>query len=141
MASPRNNIRITSFDQLDDRGLSALFLAVVRLGSGAGRTLPELVDGLRMRVRGSAPTYEHALDERLLSAGYAAAHAPLYSRRFVAEQIRYYRVGEGFPRLIRTAVPDGVAEGVYDVELRAAGPHQVSEALAVAEFFGGSDGT
>ena len=140
-ASPRNSIRITSFDQLDDSGLSALFLAVVRLGTGTGRTLPELVDRQRTRVRAGAPTHEHALDERLLSAGYVGAHAPLYTRRFVAETIRYYRVGAGFPRLIRSTVPDGVAEGAYDVELRVADRYQVTEATAVAEFLGGSDGT
>lgn len=139
-ASPRNSIRITSFDQLDDTGLSALFLAVIGLGNGRGRTLPELVDGLRMRVRAGAPTHEHALDERLLSAGYVAAHAPLYSRRFVAEATRYYRVGAGFPRLIRSIVPNGVAEGAYDVELRTADLFQVSEAAAVTEFLGGTDG-
>lgn len=140
-ASPRDSIRITSLDQLDDSGLSAMFLAVVRLGTGTGQTLPEMVDGLRARVRAGAPTHEHALDERLLSAGYVGLHAQLYTRRFVAEAIRYYRVGTGFPRLIRSSVPDGVSDGAYDIELRTADPHRVTEAAAVTEFLGGSDGT
>lgn len=140
-ASPRNTIRVTSFDQLDDTGLSALFLAVVRLGTTAGRTLPELVDGVRALVRAGAPTHEHALDERLLSAGYVSAHAPLYTRRFTSEAIRFWRVGTGFPRLIRSAVPEGVVEGAYDVELRVADRHEVTRAVAVAEFLGGRNGT
>lgn len=140
-ASPRNTIRITSFDQLDDAGLSALFLAVVRLGTALGRTLPELVDGVRALVLAGAPNHEHALDERLLSAGYVGAHAPLYLRRFTPEAIRFYRVGTGFPRLIRSSVPEGVAEGAYDIELRVADRQEVTRAVAVAEFLGGRDGT
>lgn len=139
-ASPRNSIHVSSFEQLDDSGLSALFLAVVRLGTGTGRTLPELVDGLRAVVRAGAPTHEHVLDERLLSAGYMGAHAPLYTRLFAAQAISFHRVTASFPRLIRSAVPDGVTEGAYDVALRAAAHHQVPNAIAVAAFLGGIDG-
>lgn len=136
----REIVRITSLDQLDDRHAAPLFLAAVALSTGAGRTLPEIVEHVRALVRDGAPTHVQALEDRVLSAGFIDAHASLYDSTFSVHGLALYRVADGFPRLTRETVPPGISECCYDVELAAATTFRVEVDAAVHEFIGGGNG-
>lgn len=111
----RNAVRISSEDQLESLN-ETLFLRVYRLGelsSGVGtRSLNEAVSAVHSRLS-SAESLE-SFDGKLASRGYTPI--PAYDEpRFAVTGARTFRVVQGFPRLIRSLLPKGVANVSYDV--------------------------
>lgn len=110
-------IRISSLAQLDDGALEHLVLAHVLLGRSAnGQTLPELVDMVWGNLPGEDLDAVGLLESRLMDAGYSQIHAPEYRDRFEVRETRFYRVEEGFPRLLSRDVPPGVIEASYLID-------------------------
>lgn len=115
----RNSVRISSEDQLETLS-SRLFLEVYRLTD-----LPESPDGLSLNdlvrlIEGELTDAEavEAFTLKLAAAGYAPLRdydAPV----FVVSEIRTFRVAEGFPRLVRSTLPQGIARLSYDLELES----------------------
>jgi hypothetical protein len=110
---------ISSAEQLEAHD-SALFLVVISLEgvgeSGAGSfTLPELVSRLRESVASSEDTLSR-FEERLGLAGYAP-HVEYDARRFVVRGTHHYVVEQGFPRLRRSGLPDGIGNVRYELDL------------------------
>ena len=108
-ASP-HSFRVANIRQLDDRGISALYIFFMRVNESEGgeETLPEAIDRLRTAL-GAGGTQ---LDEPLIKAGYIEAQRALYeSPRYSVGLYRFFRVRDGFPRLLESDVPSGV-EGV-----------------------------
>lgn len=114
--------KIGSLEQLDDSIRQPLFLAGVRLSQTAsGRNLPEFVEHVRGILKADAEALRLFAD-RLLAAGFFAAHADRYSRRFSIVGTRVVEVGEGFPRLTHGTVPDGIRSARYEIDFdRASG--------------------
>src|ERR1700730_6547469 len=119
--------QINGLDQLD-AGPDPLVLAVVRLdetGTHAHEaiTAAGLINTLRDRVGGD-PAALNEFDSRLAAAGW---HEHPDHDNFAVRVIgiEYFPVADTFPRLIRTAVPHGVLDAVYEIALplaaRAAG--------------------
>lgn len=109
--------KIGSLEQLDDAIHSPLFIVAARFSrTTGGSTLPEIVSEVERRfaLEPGAVSY---FKERLLTAGYLGSHAAGYSRRFNKEEACIYAVTEGFPRLVRGSVPDGVARVLYEIDL------------------------
>src|SRR3546814_2233506 len=95
---------------------SDLFLRVYRLSSLAdaagARSLNEIVTAVQARL-GEADAVE-AFDRKLVAHGYAPL--PDYDEpRFVVSDVRSYRVGDGFPRLMRSQLPPGIANVGYEI--------------------------
>jgi hypothetical protein len=111
-AHPPFRSTITSERQLDDSGLSALFLVHVALDEreGLGERLNALVDRARGEFVGSA---RDSLDERLVSAGYLDAHRSKYTIGYAIRGVRCYRVRDGFPRITERGLPGGVGSVRY----------------------------
>jgi len=120
--------RIGSLEQLDDSVRQPLFVAGVRLRQAPfGKSLPEFVEGLRAMLQGD-PEAERLFAERLLAAGYIAAHVARYSRQFELATMRLIRVSDGFPRLTIGRVPVGVTDVMYGIDLdQAPGEFEVLE--------------
>ncbi len=109
--------RINGVDQLDapDAGELLLFSLRVREEAGATNSLKVLVERCQAAVNGD-PDSASMLDSRLSRAGYSPAHAAEYERRplrVVEEGL--YRVGPGFPRIVRAAFASGVPAGVEHI--------------------------
>lgn len=129
----RSSIRISSEDQLESLS-DALFLRVYRLSSLAdaagARSLNEIVSAFQARL-GEADAVE-AFDRKLVAHGYAPL--PDYDEpRFVVSDVRSYRVGDGFPRLMRSQLPTGIANVAYDIRLEAIVPYECYEAAIFGE--------
>lgn len=118
----RNAIRMSSEDQLEalcDR----LFLRMYRLSSmpdaDGARSLNEIVGECQERFAdtdGAEP-----LDQKLLAYGYVPL--PDYDNpRFVISEVRSFRVGNDFPRLVRSGLPAGIMRVGYDIALEAITP-------------------
>jgi hypothetical protein len=129
----RSSIRISSEDQLESLN-DALFLRVYRLSSLANaagaRSLNEIVSAFHARL-GEADAVE-AFDRKLVVHGYAPL--PDYDEpHFVVSNVRSYRVGDGFPRLMRSQLPTGIANVDYDIRLETIDPYECDETAIFGE--------
>lgn len=129
----RSSIRVSSEDQLESLN-DALFLRVYRLSSldhaAGARSLNEIIASVQSRL-GEAGAVE-AFDRKLVARGYAPI--PDYDQpRFVVSDVRSYRVGFGFPRLMRSQLPEGVANVAYDIRLEKIAQYECDGAT----IFGG----
>lgn len=118
----RNTVRISSEDQLESLN-DALFMRIYRLSSlsetPGARSLNEIVTAARTLLD-EANALE-AFDRKLVAHGYAPL--PAYDQpHFVISEVRSYRVGDGFPRLIRSELPAGIANIAYDIKLETLAP-------------------
>lgn len=109
-------LRIVSERQLDDTGVDELFLFHLSLDvhQNSGESLPTLVADVRERVRPTvaAPVF----DDRILEAGYLDAHAHVYADSgYTIREENFYRVGEGFPRIVERDLPAGIGDVRYSV--------------------------
>lgn len=122
-------IEVSTLDQLEHIGLSALLLAHIRLVEApTGLTLPTLVSAFRDDLQRSAPAALRPFSDALLAAGYADVDAEIYAAlAFQLVEIMFYRVGEGFPRLTRSAVAVGITDARYRLDARALQPYRIEE--------------
>jgi len=120
----RSTVRISSEDQLEVLN-DALFLRIYRLSSlpdaAGSQSLNEIVAAVQGRL-GEAEAVE-AFDRKLVAHGYAPL--PDYDApRFVVSDVHSYRVGDGFPRLIRSQLPTGIDRVAYDIRLETIAPYE-----------------
>ncbi len=117
-ASPRT-FHVANVRQLDDSGIERLYLVlkIIEEEAGARESLPELVQAFREMMRGPAV---ELFEEGLHEAGYLDRHAGLYKEpRYSHRRTRIYLVGEGFPRLLPHAIPNGVENVEHEVSIAA----------------------
>lgn len=125
----RNSVRISSEDQLESL-CDALFLRVYRLSSlvdaDGARSLNELVAATQEKLD-DADAVE-AFDRKLVARGYAPL--PDYDEPcLVVSDVRSYRVGEDFPRLVRSRLATGILNVTYDIMLETIAPQECDGAV------------
>lgn len=121
MSSSGFPVKIGSLEQLDDAVASPLFLAAVKFTSEeSGRTLPEMVADIWLRLKG-APEVANFFCDRLMLAGYSETHESSYIRRFEPKSQLCFSVSEGFPRITPGSVPIGITRALYEINLDHAG--------------------
>ncbi|WP_265706373.1 PD-(D/E)XK motif protein [Verminephrobacter aporrectodeae] len=117
--------KIGSLGQLDDSTRQPLFVVGVRLRqTGSGKNLPEIVEAMRLAIKGDAEAHR-LLAERLLAAGYIDVHADRYPRRFEQAGMRVVEVTNDFPRLTSGKVPAGIMRAMYEIDLDKASGENV----------------
>lgn len=113
----RNCVRISSEDQLESL-TSSLYLAVYRLSelpeSDQSVSLNDLVVKIEAELADAQAREEFA--RKLSAYGYAPLHE-YNSPRFTVSDLKTYHVVGGFPRLVRSGIPNGIARLSYDIEL------------------------
>lgn len=130
--------RVANLDQLADPETGELYLFSLQAiqDPNAMNTLPSLINRVRGRLS-SRPELLGVLDQRLGQAGWSPANADRHTQtyRIVAEEL--YRVGEGFPRLVRETFTAGIPVGVdnitYTLDLAACSVWRVATLPAQAE--------
>lgn len=122
----RNSVRISSENQLA-ADCTTLILGVVRLTSSGGVDDSMSLNAKVQQVAG-ALNNAHAEEmfwTRIGSLGYSAN--PAYdSPEFQVTNRRYFSVGQGFPRLIRSELPAGIVRVSYDIQLETIENHEIS---------------
>jgi hypothetical protein len=122
-----DRIAISNVQQLDDENIRDMFLTVVHIKENevVGETLPEIVD--RVRTSNSDSAYE-LLEQGLEEVGYSDLHRDLYLRtRYQLLQVFHFEVREGFPRLTRADIPQGVKDVRYELSFDACRPFAIDE--------------
>lgn len=122
----RNSVRISSEDQLESL-TSSLYLAVYRLSEmpelGQSISLNDLVGQIETELADAQALEEFS--RKLSAYGYAPLH-DYDSPRFEVSDLKTYLVVEGFPRLVRSGIPNGIARLSYDIELETIRPFECS---------------
>jgi len=129
-ATSLSHVRIHGERQLDDAGLTCLFLMCLRLQRDelTGKTLNDLVDDL-WRMADIAPEFAALLEQRIADAGWLERHRKRYeANRLTVAQRRFFHVDEGFPRVLRGALTTGIDEVEYRLDLRACGSAERGQA-------------
>lgn len=115
----RNSVRISSEDQLETVS-GKLFLVVFRVSEQPDApeawSLNDTVAALE-----SGFSEAEAIEEfqaRLAAAGYLPL-ANYDTPKYVAVVVSSYSVEDGFPRLVRSGLPQGLARVSYDIELES----------------------
>lgn len=129
----RSSVRISSEDQLESLN-DALFLRLYRLSNLAdaaeARSLNEIVSTVQARLV-EADAIE-SFDRKLVARGYAPL--PDYDApRFVVSDVYSYRVSHGFPRLMRSQLPTGIANVAYDIRLETIAAYECNGAAVFGE--------
>lgn len=118
LAKQHQILRIVSERQLDDTGLESLFLFHLSLDAhrDTGQPLPALVEELRQLVGSTGVAT--VLDDGLIEAGYLDAHRALYlNPGYAIRESNFFRVWDGFPRIVERDLRSGVGDVHYSVSV------------------------
>jgi hypothetical protein len=127
---------IGSLEQLDVSPRQPLFLAGVRLSlGGSGKTLPEFTEELR-GLLSDDPAALGVFESRLVQAGFLAALADRYTRRFAHARTTVLPVNERFPKLTRCNVSLAIREARYELDLDLVGVEDVGLGRALERLGG-----
>lgn len=128
-ANDAGTVNIANVRQLDDAGLSALFLchAAYDFREGSGRILTSLIQSVRALLA-DGPDALAKFEDRLLAAGYMEPEiSPFAGYGFTERQRFYFKVRNGFPRILESGLDPGVSNVCYTVNLSACTTFAVSE--------------
>jgi hypothetical protein len=137
---PGSAVWINGLDQLDEGGLTALFLVHHSLvQDGAGASLKSLTQEIRASISSSDPAASAEYERKLVAAGFLGTE-PAADVLLRAASIAHYRVSGMFPRLLRSEVRQGVSEARYQIHVAALQSYGVDpdEALAALDPAGGA---
>jgi len=112
-------IRISNELQLDDKGLDNLFLYHLSVieRRDSGDTLPYIIKQIRDLLENGCQNRSF-FDQMLFDSGYLDEHAERYvSTGYNIRQELFFRVSEGFPRIIERDLPEGVGDLNYSVNV------------------------
>ena len=111
-------VNISSEAQLDDNSRNALFLTVFRIerNDANGISLPEMVEKTVAELSAQQKGRFYAA---LLCLGYSPDDAALYNKGYLLQEKQIYQVKAGFPRLLRSDLPQGVVGIKYQISLRS----------------------
>ena len=120
----RSTVRISSEDQLEAL-CDSLFLTIFRLSnlpeSDRAQSLNDLVKFIESEL--TDPSALEDLSARLAAYGYVEMRDYDEPKLVVTGQ-RTYQVMDGFPRIIRSELPSGLARVSYEIELETIAPFE-----------------
>ena len=118
------SVQISSLDQLDNDGLTALYLLNLKIEDvprNQGRSLTDMVELVRSDLSTYANTIQRDFEAMLIGAGFHNIHAQKYRRRaYEWQTTEIYEVNDEFPRLTRGKIMTGITGARYSVNLTAA---------------------
>ena len=108
-------VNISSEMQLDDEG-KELFLVVYRIerNDASGVTLPQFVEKIANNL---TEQQKKRFFAALMCLGYLPEDSGSYNKGYVVKELNNYQVREGFPRLRRSNMPQGVHDLKYRISL------------------------
>lgn len=129
-ANDAGGIRISNMRQLDDAGLDGLFLSHISYDfrEGTDRKLASLIESIKTRLENS-PDALSTFEDRLLASGYLEPESSPFAGYGLTERQRsFYRIRNGFPRILESNIISGISNVSYSVSLSACSGFSISEA-------------
>lgn len=129
VAGGPTEFQVANERQLDDVGLAYLviyhpLLAEIR---GSGISLPDLIDEIKAKI-GTTEKTRHDFEEKLADYGYFEIHRKEYAEpRYIERSHAFYRIREGFPRIVEADLDTGIGSVSYSVSTAACTAFEVAE--------------
>lgn len=120
-------IKISSEQQLDDRGFNALFLDYISIKEllGSGERLLDIIQDINSLCFDNVNALAE-FNNLLIFAGYVESHQEKYSQKGYTVRSSYiFRIKDGFPRIIETDLKTGVGNVEYTLDLSACLPYSI----------------
>jgi hypothetical protein len=121
-------IRVSNELQLDDKGIENLFLFHLSVieRKDFGETLPSIIRQIRGSFEENIQNKSY-FDQMLFDSGYLDEHAEHYaSTGYTIRQESFFRITDGFPRLIESDLPEGIGDLNYSVNVSSCSNFTVS---------------
>lgn len=131
-------MHISSEYQLDDSEISGKLLInffALRKSSADGETLPDLINQIRV-VLSDNPLMRRKFDQNLETYGYYDGLEDKYSTGYHVREEHTYRVCDGFPRIIKSDLADGVSGCIYDVLADNCVAYEISNDTKISKMKG-----
>jgi hypothetical protein len=126
-------VQIASERQLDTVDSTPLALVQIVLDDrqrGLGTTLNALVNEIRSRL--TSPSASERFENLLIHVGYLPNQRDLYDHdRYTLRRSTFWTVEEGFPRIVEAALPPGVSNCTYTIDVSALANHSVTAEILV----------
>lgn len=122
-------VHINNERQLDETALENLFLFHISVDVRVkkGETLNDVVNEIRSLLMQDSSAYA-LFNHKLIEAGYFDMHKEIYSvHGYSIRDTNYYRVHARFPRLTESAIPEGVGDIKYTINISDCTEYSVSE--------------
>lgn len=103
-------------DNLDVYGKLFLRMYALRKNSNGGQRLPEIVEKIRVMLQKDFYS-KSFFDIKLSEAGYLDAAAEYYQEGYTIREIYSFEVKDGFPRIAKQNVPNGVYKLEYAISI------------------------
>lgn len=109
-------VHIASEVQLDNNNWDNMFLIAYRIerNDATGLKLPDIIDRVKARLSHSQTTRFMAC---LTCLGYSEEDSSFYDNGYSVKEEHLFRVKEGFPRILRQDLPQGVTDVKYVLAL------------------------
>ncbi|WP_170108809.1 PD-(D/E)XK motif protein [Spirosoma oryzae] len=110
---------VTSEKQLDETGLNALFVVLYSVFVHVNRpdlSLPVLISEIKSALHTDTITLLQ-FELKLARYGYNVESADQYSLGFSRAGLTILQISEGFPRLLRTDIPEAIGDLSYSVAI------------------------
>lgn len=116
-ANSLEHVHISSETQLDVADREALFLVGYRVerNDATGTSLPELIKQVSELLNEQQLSRFKA---NLTCLGYSEEDDAFYSKRYSMKECQTYRVQDGFPRILRSDLPQGIMDISYKLALK-----------------------
>lgn len=116
-------VHISSEVQLDDDQRDTLFLAAYRIerNDAGGTTLPVLIQQVETMI---SESQKLSFQAKLFCLGYKAEDANLYNKGYSVKELKVYKVSDGFPRILRHDLPQGVIDISYKLSLQSCASYE-----------------
>lgn len=119
-----DHVHISSEMQLETVDREILFLIAYRveLNDATGLTLPELIEQVAELLNEQQRSRFVA---KLTCLGYATADSEAYDKRYAIKENHSFRIREGFPRVTRSDLPQGITDINYVLSLNSCDEYTV----------------
>ncbi len=113
-------VKISSERQLDSENLTKLYLVlyVVEEVKDKGFSLNSVIEQIRAKINNNQNALKF-FNERLLLVGYFDEDFENYKRQYAFRKRNFYEVISEFPKLVACALPVGLFDTKYNIELSA----------------------
>lgn len=131
---------ISSEYQLDDHDIPGqLFLRVyaLRKSQSSGEKLSEIVARIREKLF-EKQTCLQQFNSKVQKYGYLDEAAEYYTTGYFVRDNYYFLVSDGFPRMVKTVVPNGVADLTYSISVAQCMPFALDRTTVFTILKGGA---
>lgn len=121
-------MHISSEYQLDDKEIEGNLLVdffALRKSSSDGNRLPELISDIRAKLEDN-PLMRKKFDACLEAYGYFDGLEDRYTTGYFIRENHTYCVKEGFPRIIRQNLAEGISGCTYDILISSCASFEIS---------------